>query len=104
MSTAQTKQAGVRTSLEKSLAPNCLRWAKAKRSSVWRVAAQHRFHDGYVVGKGEAWEVRVPLVNNPRKMIASIVFEIRMMSSTLSFEACSRRLKRDFDRPCASLA
>jgi hypothetical protein len=36
-----------------------------------------------LVGKGAAWaEVGVPLVNKPRKMIASIVFEIRMMSST----------------------
>jgi hypothetical protein len=37
-----------------------------------------------LVGKGAAWaEVGVPLVNKPRKMIASIVFEIRMMSSTV---------------------
>src|SRR6266404_4746050 len=37
-----------------------------------------------LVGKGAAWaEVRVPLVNKPRKTVVSIVFEIRMMSSTL---------------------
>jgi hypothetical protein len=91
--------------LEKSLAPNLLSLGESQMDLQCGASLLNTdFMVAMLVGKGAAWEVRVPLVNNPRKMIASIVFEIRMMSATLSFEACSRRLKRDFDRPCASLA
>ena len=48
------------------------------------VAARHRFHGSYVVGKGAVCaELRMSQVNKPRKVIASIVFELRMTSSTL---------------------
>ena len=48
------------------------------------VAARHRFHGSYVVGKEAVCaELRMSQVNKPRKAIASIVFELRMTSSTL---------------------
>ena len=44
-----------------------------------------------LVGKGAAWtEVMEPPVNKAGKMIASIVFEIRMMSSTSIVRTCSK--------------
>lgn len=46
-----------------------------------------------LVGKGAACaELRMPQVNKPRKAVASIVFEIRMMSTTLIVPCVPRGL------------
>jgi hypothetical protein len=44
-----------------------------------------------LVGKGAAWaEVKVPLIDKTRKMVANIVFEIRMMSYVLHLDRSRR--------------